>query len=247
MLVNVIYFKGKWARQFDPGRTAKSDFFLSEDSKIRIPMMYQKGTFDYAKIKGAELLKLPYVGNKLSMVIILPEKVEGLSEIENRFTEKNLEAWLSRLSRQTVKVYLPKFKITWGTFDLKQPLQASGMRKAFSADADFSGIEETKNLFIGPVLHKAFVEVNEKGTKAAAVTETTIRALCIIPEPLIFKADHPFLFLIQDNVTNSILFLGRVIDPSIKNKDHTSSNMEKLRKLLKTFTDTYRLRYKDQG
>jgi len=175
-------------------------------------MMYQKGEFDYTEIKGAQLLELPYMGKQLSMMIILPEKVEGLPEIENRLTEKNLEAWLSRLSQQDVRVYLPKFNLTWGTFDLMRPLQASGIRKAFNAGADFSGIDGTKSLFIGPVLHKASVEVNEEGTEAAAATAVT-NCRCM-SRTFTFKADHPFLFLIRDNVTGSILFLGRVVDPS---------------------------------
>ncbi|MFC1498558.1 serpin family protein [Verrucomicrobiota bacterium] len=211
VLVNAIYFKGNWASQFDPKRTTKSDFSLSGDAKTQVSMMYQKGKFRYGEIKGAQLLELPYVGKELSMVIVLPKKPDGLSEIENQFTAKNLDAWFSRFSQQEVNVYLPRFKMTWGTFELNKPLQDLGMRRAFGSGADFSGMDGTRSLFIGLVLHKAFVEVNEEGTEAAAATAVIMRKS--ESRAHIFKADHPFLFLIRDNVTGSILFLGRVLDP----------------------------------
>ncbi len=146
------------------------------------------------------------------MVIVLPEKPEGLSEVENQFTADNLDAWLSRISRQDVNVYLPKFKVTWGTFELNKPLKALGIKKAFGSGADFSGMDGTRSLFIGLVLHKAFVEVNEEGTEAAAATAVVMTKS--VPRTYVFRADHPFLFLIRDSVTGSILFLGRVLDPS---------------------------------
>jgi serpin B len=210
VLVNAIYFKGSWASRFDPERTADSEFTVSSDVKTHVPMMYQKGKFGYGKINGAQFLELPYAGKALSMFIILPEEREGLSGIENQLTMKNLDSWLSRLSEQDIDVYLPKFKITWGTFKLNESLQALGMRKAF-AGADFSGMDGTKNLSIDSVLHKAFIEVNEEGTEAAAATAVVMRKS--LPRINMFKADHPFLFLIRDNATKSILFLGRVLDP----------------------------------
>jgi len=212
VLVNAIYFKGNWASQFDPKRTTKSDFSLFGDAKTQVSMMYQTGKFGYGEIEGAQLLELPYVGRELSMVIVLPKKPAGLSDVENQFTTKNSDAWLSRISEQDVNVYLPKFKVTWGTFELNKPLQALGMLKAFSSGADFSGMDETRTLFIGLVLHKAFIEVNEEGTEAAAATAVVMKRSA--PRIHTFRADHPFLFLIRDNVTGSIVFLGRVIDPS---------------------------------
>jgi len=212
VLVNAIYFKGNWASQFDPKRTTACDFSLLDDTKTQVSMMYQKGEFGYGEIEGAQLLELPYVGKELSMVLILPEKPEGLSKIEDQLTTDNLESWGSRLSEQDVNVYLPRFTITWGTFELNKPLQALGMRKAFGSDADFSGMDGTRSLFIGLVLHKAFVEVNEEGTEAAAATAVVMKRG--LSRTYTFKADHPFLFLIRDNVTESILFLGRVLDPS---------------------------------
>jgi serine protease inhibitor len=215
VLVNAIYFKGNWASQFDPKRTTKSDFSLSGNAKTQVPMMYQEGKFGYGEIEGAQLLELPYVGKELSMVIVLPKKPEGLSDVENQFTAKNLDAWLSHISEQDVNIYLPKFKVTWGTFELNKPLQALGMRMAFGSGADFSGMDGTRSLFIGLVLHKAFVEVNEEGTEAAAATAVVMKRSA--PRIHTFRADHPFLFLIKENVTGSILFVGRVLDPSKEN------------------------------
>jgi serpin B len=212
VLVNAIYFKGNWASQFDPNITRESDFHLPGDQQTRVPMMYQKGNFEYGEIDGAKLLKLPYVGKELSMVIILPETLGGISQIEDQLTTENLDEWFSRISEQDVKVYLPKFKFTWGTFELNRPLQTLGMCKAFGSEADFSGMDGTRGLYIGLVLHKAFIEVNEEGTEAAAATAVIMEKS--IPKIPVFKADHPFLFFIRDNATGSILFLGRVVDPS---------------------------------
>ena len=212
VLVNAIYFKGNWASQFDPKLTKQSGFSVSGHAKTQVSMMYQKGKFGYGEIEGAQLLELPYVGKELSMVIVLPEKPEGLSGVENQFTVKNLDAWLSRLSQQDVNVYLPKFKVTWGTFELNRPLKALGMEKAFGSGADFSGMDRTRSLLIGLVLHKAFVEVNEEGTEAAAATAVVMKRNG--GRKYIFLADRPFLFLIRDKATGSILFLGRVLDPS---------------------------------
>jgi len=215
VLVNAIYFKGNWENQFDSDYTTESDFTLFNGKKKQVSMMYQKGIFGYRELKDVQVLELPYVGKQLSMFIILPRNARGLRNIENNLTEGNLRSWISRLPREEVLVYLPKFKITWGTFELNKPLTALGIKDAFvSGRADFSGMDGTKTLFIGLVLHKAFVEVNEEGTEAAAATAVVMKRGA--PQTLIFRADHPFLFMIRDNTTGSILFLGRVVDPSIK-------------------------------
>lgn len=213
VLVNAIYFKGNWASQFDPDHTTESDFTLLNGQKKQVSMMQQKGKFGYKEIKGAQVLELPYVDKQLSMIVVLPTEPKGILEIENQVLVENLKSWLSRIREQEVKVYLPKFKITWGTFDLKMSLKALGMREAFVfGKADFSGMDGTRTLFIALVLHKAFVEVNEEGTEAAAATAVVMKKG--VPRIHTFKADHPFVFLIRDNTTGSILFLGRVLDPS---------------------------------
>jgi serpin B len=217
VLVNAIYFKGNWASQFDPELTKMDDFILPDGKKQKVPMMKQTNTFGLRESEEAQVLELPYVGNQLSMFIILPREANGLQKIENALSEDNLQSWLSRLPRDEVRVYLPKFKITWGTFELNKPLIALGIKDAFSsARADFSGMDGTRALFISLVLHKAFVEVNEEGTEAAAATAVVMKKG--ESQPHVFRADHPFLFLIRNNTTESILFLGRVIDPSIKGK-----------------------------
>jgi len=212
LLVNAIYFKGNWASQFDLKRTTKSDFSLLSGGKTQVSMMYQKGTFGYREIEGAQVLELPYNGKQLSMILILPDEPTHLSKLEDELTLANLDSWLSRIPEEDVNVYLPKFKVTWGTFELNKPLQALGMRKAFGSGADFSGMDGTKILSISAVLHKAFVEVNEEGTEAAAATAVVMSRG--VPRIHTFRADHPFIFLIRDNTTGSILFLGRMVDPA---------------------------------
>ena len=175
-------------------------------------MMRQGGKFGYHETEDAKLLELPYVGEQLSMIIILPNETSQLSMLEDELTASNLQSWLSGLREQFVDVNLPKFKITWGAYDLIRPLQALGVRKAFGGGADFSGMDGTKNFRIGLLLHKAFVEVNEEGTEAAAATVAGVKLGGRL-RVRTFKADRPFLFAIRDNATGSILFLGRILDP----------------------------------
>ena len=213
VLVNAIYLKGNWAQQFDPKRTAKADFSLPSGAKKQVSMMRQGGRFGYHEIKDAKLLELPYVGEQLSMIFILPNEASQLSKLEDELTSANLQSWLSGIEEQFVRVDLPKFKVTWGTYDLIKPLKTIGIRKAFGTEADFSGMDGTKNFHIGLLLHKAFVEINEEGTEATASTVAGIK-LGGRPRMYTFKADHPFLFVIRDNISGSILFIGRVLDPN---------------------------------
>lgn len=210
VLVNAIYFKGNWANQFDPASTAGAPFWVTPDEPIQVPMMTQEKEFRYAEWEGLQILELPYVGNYLSMVVILPEEVGGLAALENALTVENLDRWTGRLWQREVVVFLPRFGMSWG-FELSRTLIAMGMGAAFGG-ADFSGMDGTTSLFIDKVLHKAFVDVNEEGTEAAAAT-AVIMARGMPPPPVTFRADHPFLFLIRDNKTGSILFLGRVLEP----------------------------------
>ena len=210
VLVNAIYFKGNWANQFDPASTAGAPFWVAPAEPIQVPMMTQEQEFRYAEWEGLQVLELPYVGNDLSMVVLLPEEVGGLGALENALTAENLDRWTGRLWQREVVVFLPRFGMSWG-FELSRTLIAMGMGAAFGG-ADFSGMDGTTSLFIDKVLHKAFVDVNEEGTEAAAAT-AVIMARSMPPPPVTFCADHPFLFLIRDNKTGSILFLGRVLEP----------------------------------
>lgn len=215
VLVNAIYFKGNWASQFSEDKTHTTEFTLPGGERKNVAIMQQEGRFGYKELEDAQVLELPYVGEQLSMFVVLPRDADGVSDLEDVLTEKNLRSWTSNLPRVTVRVFLPKFNVTWGTFELKESLQALGMRDAFvSGRADFSGMDGTKRLFIGRVLHKASIEVNEKGAEAAAATAVVMMRA---PERThTFRADHPFLLLICDNSTGSILFLGRIVDPSVE-------------------------------
>jgi serpin B len=213
VLVNAIYFKGNWEHQFKAERTEKKPF-ITRGGKVRVPMMTQTRDFNYAETDGVQLLELPYVGNELSMLVILPKENVNLADVERELTAERLESWKNQLRMRKVRVLLPKFKMTWGAFEMSAALKALGMVDAFSGKADFSGMDGTHWLSIAAVLHKAFVEVNEEGTEAAAATAVVMGLTAVAAPPPVFNADHPFLFLIQEKETGSILFMGRVMDPS---------------------------------
>ena len=174
--------------------------------------MYIKKEFRYSDLQDFQILELGYKGDALSMIIVLPKEIDGIGKLEKSLTAENLGIWIAKMRRQEVLVYLPRFKFT-AEFSLGQILAGMGMPEAFSANADFSGMTGRKDLFISAVLHKAFVEVNEEGTEAAAATAVVMR-LTAARQETIFRADHPFIFLIRDNKINSILFMGRVCDPT---------------------------------
>ncbi len=213
VLTNAIYFKGNWASQFKEDQTKDAPFTLADGQKTQAPMMKQTGQFGYMEADAFQGLELPYVDNELSMIILLPKAHDGLGEFENTLTAENLSQWLSRLLPREVIVSVPKFKAT-KQFSLASVLAAMGMKDAFSEKADFSGMDGKKDLFISAVIHKAYVDVNEEGTEAAAATGVAMRLTSIGPsETPVFRADHPFLFLIRDNHSGSILFLGRLMNP----------------------------------
>ena len=216
VLVNAIYFKGKWASQFKSEQTAPADFFVTPESPVQVPLMVQARKLPYAEFEDCQVVKLSYAGGAVSMLVVLPQEKDGLAAIESLLSPEKLSEWRAALAEREVRVFLPKFKLTWGAARLNEPLQALGMRDAFSETrADFSGMDGQPHwLFIGLVLHKAFVEVNEEGTEAAAATAVVTKARAMpVPTPE-FRADHPFLFLIQEEETGTILFLGRMADPS---------------------------------
>jgi len=213
VLTNAIYFKGNWARQFKENKTKDSPFTLAEGQKIDVATMNQKAEFGYMETDTFQALELPYVNEELSMVILLPKKFDALDEFEKTLTPENLTQWLAKIHKCEVVVFVPKFKMT-SQFSLASVLKSMGMEDAFSSDADFSGINGKRDLFISAVIHKAYVEVNEEGTEAAAATGVVMRLTSIGPATIpVFRADHPFLFLIRDNLTGSILFIGRVANP----------------------------------
>jgi serine protease inhibitor len=217
VLVNAIYFKGDWKSQFQPALTKPAPFWVTPREKIQTPTMTQRQRFRYAERDGLQVLELPYAGDDVSMLLLLPEKVDGLGRLEDALTPENLDRWTRPLEEKEVQVFLPKFKES-SQFRLEKTLASMGMVDAFEMDkADFSGMDGRKWLYIAAVIHQAFVEVNEEGTEAAAATAVVIKARSapgVSRPPLIFRADHPFVFLMRDNRTGSILFLGRMVNPS---------------------------------
>ncbi len=214
VLTNAIYFKGDWLSKFDEDNTRARPFHISSDRSINVPMMYQSQKFNYADRENLQILELPYKGGDLSMIVLLPKQVDGISNLERSLTVEKLKLWLKALRSRKVNVFLPKFKLTWGAYDLTRLLGRMGMKDAFSLPpADFSGITGKKDLFISNVVHKAFVAVDEEGTEAAAATAVAFRKLAVVDVP-VFRADHPFVFMIRDNQSGAILFMGRVVNPA---------------------------------
>ena len=214
-LVNAIYFRGDWASPFKASLTEQEPFHLSSGDTVTASLMHQTSRFGYADFSSLQVLELPYAGGDVSMVVLLPRDTNSLDQLEAGLPG-NLAAWTTNLVRQSVNVYLPKFKAA-SQFSLAQTLAVLGMTDAFGAQADFSGMDGGHDLFISDVVHKAYVDVYEKGTEAAAATGVTMMRLALerpITPPPVFRADHPFLFLIRDNHTGSILFLGRVMNPA---------------------------------
>lgn len=218
VLTNAIYFKGTWVKEFDQDQTQDDDFRLGSKNTIQVPMMRrtdEDAEFNYSENSDLQVLEMPYEGDKLSMMILLPTD-DNLLSLEKNLSLENIKKWKDDFEKQQVKVYVPKF--TFNTkYSLNDTLSKMGMPTAFSDKADFSGLNGTKNLSIQSVIHQAFVAVDEEGTEAAAATGVSIGETAIAPteNPIpIFKADHPFIFIIQDEDNGNILFLGRVSDPS---------------------------------
>ena len=213
VLVNAIYFKGNWASQFDPARTQDAPFWLTASDSITAPLMQQMGRFWYAEVDGVQALQLPYAGDAVSMLVFLPAKEKGLAAFDAAFTVKHLERWAEALTEQRVQVFLPRFKLAC-SLRLDDTLKALGMTDAFGDWADFSGMDGIPQcLYLAAVVQEARVEVNEEGTEAVAATAAVIATRGIPAPPTVFRADHPFVFLILDHATQSILFCGRVVNP----------------------------------
>jgi serpin B len=211
VLTNAIYFKGNWASRFKKERTHDAPFHVTPRKTVDVPMMFQTAKFGCTETRDLQVLEMPYVGADLSMVVVLPRKVDGLRGVEALLNTGSLKTWVSRLRKRKVAVYLPRFKAELGV-DLAGELAAMGMPKAFGGGADFSGMDGTRDLYISAVIHKAYVDVNEEGTEAAAATAVVMtRNGSRTP---VFRADRPFIFLIRDRATGSVLFIGRVTDPS---------------------------------
>ena len=214
VLTNAVYFKGNWASQFEPKATRAEPFQLGGGKTVDVPMMNRTGSYRYSATQLAQVLELPYVAEKLSMFIFLPRAADGLAELEK---PQVLAGLLNPAKARPVqvRVSIPKFKLET-SFSLPTPLKAMGMVDAFDdRKADFTGIATVeRGLYITDVLHKAYVDVNEEGTEAAAATGVIVGVRSMAPsEPEVFKADRPFLFAIRHNDSGAVLFMGRVMRP----------------------------------
>ncbi len=212
VLTNANYFNAAWQFPFNEEATADGPFYLLDGGEIIVPMMTQTESFGYTEGDSYQAVELPYDGRELSMVILLPD--DGQFEtFESSMDYEMIEDIISGLSYQQVNLAMPKFEFE-SEFSLKKALTAMGMPVAFSADADFSGMTGNRDLAIDDVLHKAFVSVDEAGTEAAAATAVIMTLTAVPAPPVVVTVDRPFIFLIRDTETGTILFIGRVVNPS---------------------------------
>ncbi|XP_070320586.1 serpin B3-like [Odocoileus virginianus] len=217
VLVNAVYFKGQWQEEFKKENTVEEKFWLNKDTSKPVQMMKQTNHFNFVSLEDvqAKILEIPYKGEELSMMVLLPNEVDGLQEVEDQLSAENLIEWTSpqNMGKRQVDLYLPRFKVE-DSYDLVPTLHALGMVDAFNGVvADFSGMTGRRDLVVSTVVHKSFVEVTEEGTEAAAATGVSHIRITSLPFHESFRCDHPFLFLIKHIKTNSILFCGRVSSP----------------------------------
>ncbi len=210
VITNAVYFKGDWVYTFDESGTIEDgSFWVTPDKKVAVPMMYGKEYYRHADVGTHQVLEMPYVGDRISMLVLLPNEKGGIDELEGLLSAESLEEWRGDLVGRQLEVYFPKFSLDV-SYNLREDLSAMGVTSLFEGTADLSGIAGDGQLYVSDAVHKAFINVNEKGTEAGATT--TIEAT--VSGPQLFIANHPFVFVIQDTETGNILFIGRLSDPS---------------------------------
>lgn len=214
VLTSAIYFYGKWQDPFLTSRTQPAPFTLPAGATTQASFMNQTANFGYTETPAAQILEMRYAGTGIAFDVLLPSTLAGLPNLEKSLTVENLTGWLGHLPIRNVQVSLPKFRAE-SQFSLRQALSTMGMPTSFTGKADFSGIDPKRGLAISEVVHKAFVDVSEQGTEAAAATGIAMQttAMRMTEQPIVFRADHPFLFLIRDTRAGTILFIGRLMDP----------------------------------
>lgn len=214
VLTNAIYFNASWLSQFDEDATTTGEFTTHDGSRVTVPFMNQTEHFQYARGDGFEAIELPYDGNELSMVLIVPDR-GAFSSYESNMSAQRISDAVDSLAPGYVALSMPKFTIEGDGFSVRSMLQALGMVDAFSpGDADLSGIDGTRTLYVSDVVHKAFVAVDEHGTEAAAATAVIVGNTSLPPQPIAMVIDRPFIFFIRDIETDAILFVGRVVNPA---------------------------------
>ena len=211
VLTNAIHFKGRWQSPFAKDRTRPAPFHRPGGAAVQVLFMNQSSTFSYSETGTAQILEMQYGGSSLAMMVVLPKTQDGLPALEHSLSPQSSVQWRSGLRSRQVHVSLPRFRVE-SEFSLADTLARMGMKTVFTAAADLSGMNGRRDLYLSAVVHKAFVEVNEEGTEAAAATGAVIGLTAEIEEPT-FVANHPFLFFIHDTRTGAALFLGRVTDP----------------------------------
>lgn len=212
VLTNAIYFNASWMYPFNADATKEGTFYLLDGRQVTIPMMHQSEHLGYASGPGFTAVELPYAGGEMSMVILLPDAGTFTAWVEELDAE-TLQAILSQMESRQVALSMPRFTFE-SCFSLKEALQALGLGTAFSVEADFSGMTGRRDLFIDDVYHKAFVAVDEEGTEAAAATAVVMRLTAMPAQPVVVNVDRPFVFLIRDMATGTVLFLGHVVNPA---------------------------------
>jgi serpin B len=220
VLANAIYFKGGWTYTFAESNTTVQPFYLSSTSQVDVPLMHQpldapgSPAFMYMQTPDLQALELPYGSNQLSMLLLLPTRIDGLPQLEEQLSPAFLSNVLAHMIAQSIEIFLPKFTSD-SSFDLTSVLPQMGASDAFTpAVADFSGMDGMRDLFLSFVFHKAWVQVNEAGAEAAAATAGGASTSGRVAAPSPFFADHPFLFFIRDTHNGNLLFMGRLVNPS---------------------------------
>ena len=213
LLAGALYFRGQWVSQFLRTRTQDSEFRVSRDYAVSVPMMQQQERFNFLEAPDFDALELPYLGYDYSLMLFLPREGDGLTELEKTISPENLTRWLLEFRARQVSVWLPRLRLE-ASLDMTRVLSDLGMPLAFTADADFSGVNAKANdLYLAPALHRAVFHVSEEGKEAAAATNPPIMAVPQPVAPALFRADHPFFFLVRHNPTGMILLMGRVTNP----------------------------------
>jgi serpin B len=216
-LINAVYFKGQWTDEFDKKLTKEAPFTLANGTKTNVPMMSRHGHYTYFSEPGLQAISIPYGTGRMSMYVFLPDKPSGLPDLLLRLNATTWEKWMHSFGTRTLDLSMPRFKIEYkAEEELKAALKSMGMTVAFDpAKADFSGMAITshQNLYISQIVHKTYVDVNEQGTEAAAVTSVGVGVTAMPVRPLQMVIDHPFLCAIADNDTGAILFIGAITNP----------------------------------
>lgn len=219
VLVNAIYFLSQWQIAFDEKSSRSDSFFVSKDKSKEVSFMFMKDTLNYFENENLQLLELQYKGGDFSMVIALPAKDYPLEKLIPEMDSDMFTEMLEKSDKQEVEVHLPSFKVR-AAFDLEKTMAGMGMPLAFTNQANFSGMTQENDLKIDKIIHQAYIDVNEEGTEAAASTAVVIirKSAMVGEQATVFKANRPFLYFIKENQHNSILFMGKTGDPSLKNE-----------------------------